>query len=57
MPYGKTQPIEYVCQETGMKCYPRRANKKMEKFAPLKKYCSKLRKITEWKPKVCKHST
>lgn len=56
MPYGKTKPVEYICPETGKKMYGRRANKVMEKKS-IKKYCPKLRRRVEMKPKEAKHSS
>lgn len=56
MPYGKTLPYEYVCNECGIKMYGNRRPKTMAKTA-IKKYCKNDKKVTEFKPKECKHSS
>jgi ribosomal protein L33 len=56
MPYGKTLPYEFVCQGCNKKVYGKRLNKQ-RKSDVIKKYCPTERKIMDFKPKECKHSS
>ena len=56
MPYGKTQPNIYYCQDCNFMGYAGRLNKEMLKKV-IKKFCRICRVMKMFKPKISKHST